>query len=80
LKKDETIINDIGNLTILTADSNLKLSDTLPEEYLSRCKDEQLKAHYIPIEKELWRLDNVDEFIKERKEMLMNAIEDIFKI
>jgi len=80
LKKDETIINDIGNLTILTADSNLKLSDTLPEEYLSRCKDEQLKAHYIPIEKELWRLDNVDEFIKKRKEMLMKAVEDIFKI
>jgi hypothetical protein len=58
----------------------LKLSDTLPEEYLSRCKDEQLKAHYIPLEKELWRLDNVEEFIKKRKEMLMKAIEEFFQI
>jgi hypothetical protein len=82
LNKDK-IINDIGNLTLLNYNSNSILSATLPDEYLSKCEDELLKAHYIPsekTEKNLWRLDNVEEFVKRRKEMIMKAVEDIFTI
>jgi|GEM_PF-692081 hypothetical protein len=79
LNKDK-IINDIGNLTLLNYNSNSILSAKLPEEYLSKCEVELLKAHYIPLEKNLWRLDNVEEFVKKRKEMIMKAVEDNFTI
>lgn len=68
------LIDDIGNLTLLTHRSNLELSNELPENYLRRVPPEILKAHYIPDDRELWNLDNAGEFIKRRKEILKEAV------
>jgi hypothetical protein len=69
------LIDDIGNLTLLTYRSNSKLSDELPENYLQGVPLETLKAHYIPEDKELWKLKKVEKFIEERKEKLKEAVE-----
>lgn len=69
------LVNDIGNLTLLTHGSNQKLSDELPENYLRRVSSEILSAHYIPEDEELWKLEKVKEFIKIRKEKLKEAVE-----
>jgi hypothetical protein len=69
------LVDDIGNLTLLTHGSNQKLSDELPENYLRRVSSEILIAHYIPENKELWKLEKVEEFIKIRKEKLKEAVE-----
>jgi len=69
------LIDDIGNLTLLTHRSNLDLSDELPENYLQRVPPEVLKAHYIPDDRELWKLEKAEEFIKRRKEKLKEAVE-----
>jgi len=68
------LVDDIGNLTLLTHQSNLRLSDELPENYLRRVPDEILKAHYIPGDRELWKHKNAGEFIKRRKEKLKEAV------
>jgi hypothetical protein len=68
------LVDDIGNLTLLTHRSNLKLSDELPENYLQGVPPEILKAHYIPDDRELWKLENAGEFIKRRKEKLKEAV------
>jgi hypothetical protein len=73
--RDEKLANDIGNLTLLTHSTNMKLSSMLPENYLATIPPEVLKEHYIPLEKDLWKLDNIEKFLQRRKENLKKAIE-----
>ena len=73
-----TLIDDIGNVTLLTSSSNLRLLDELPENYLQKVPPETLKAHYIPEGRELWKLERIREFIKKRKEKLKKAVEEFF--
>jgi len=68
------LIDDIGNLTLLTHRSNLELLDELPENYLQRVPLDILKAHYIPGDRELWKLEKAEEFIERRKEELKEAV------
>jgi hypothetical protein len=74
------LIDDIGNLTLLTHRSNLELSDELPENYLQRVPLEILKTHYMPEDRELWKLEKAKEFVKERKEKLKEAVEKFLSI
>jgi len=73
--RDEKLANDIGNLTLLTHSTNMKLSSTLPENYLTTIPPEVLKEHYIPLEKDLWKLENIEKFLQRRKENLKKATE-----
>jgi hypothetical protein len=77
--KNEALIDDVGNITLLTSSSNLKLFDELPENYLQKVSSEALKAHYIPEEEETWRLEKMEEFVEKRREKLKEAVEDFFK-
>jgi hypothetical protein len=43
------LVDDIGNLTLLTYGSNQKLSDELPVNHLRRVSSEIFRAHHIPI-------------------------------
>ena len=72
------LLDDIGNLTLLTHRSNSELLDELPENYLQKVPRETLRSHYIPEDKELWKLEKVEEFIKKRKEKLKRAVEKLF--
>jgi len=76
--KHAKLINDIGNITQLTPSTNSKLLDELPENYLQKIPPETLKAHYIPEEKETWKLERIEEFIEKRKENLKRAVEEFF--
>jgi hypothetical protein len=69
------LVDDIGNLTLLTYGSNQKLSDELPENHLRRVLSEIFKAHHIPENRELWNLEKMEEFIKMHKEKLKEAVE-----
>jgi len=73
--RDEKLANDIGNLTLLTHSTNMKLSAMLPENYLATIPSEVLKEHYILLEKDLWKLENIEKFIQRRRENLKKAIE-----
>jgi len=73
------LVDDIGNITLLTHASNQKLSADLPENYLQKVPPEVLRAHYIPEDRELWRLENVEKFIRERRERLKEAVEEFFR-
>jgi hypothetical protein len=76
----EALVNDVGNLTLLTHSSNSRLLDELPENYLQRVPLEVLKAHYMPEERELWKLERAEDFIRERKERLKKAVEEFLVI
>lgn len=69
-------VNALANFTFLTQDTNLKVSDRLPEEYLAEYASKHpgaLESHWIPMDQELWRLDNYLDFLEARRELLAEA-------
>lgn len=64
---------DIANKTFLTNESNKKLSDSDPT-YLSEYPKELLKAHLIPDDDKLWKLEKYEEFLEERKRIISGEL------
>ena len=69
-------VNQIANLTFLTQETNLKVSNQDPARYLVRYARENpgvLESHWIPMDPELWRLEKYPEFLEERRKLLATA-------
>jgi hypothetical protein len=69
-------VNAIANFTFLTLDTNLKVSDKDPQFYLAHyaAKDEDLlHSHWIPLDQELWRVENYREFLAVRRQLIADA-------
>lgn len=69
-------VNALANFTFLTAETNQKVYNRLPEEYLKEFAAEDIKSHWIPLDRELWRLENYREFLAERRKLLAAAAND----
>ena len=66
-------VNQIANFTFLTQDSNLRISNQCPVVYLKRYARENpgvLESHWIPMDPELWKLENYLTFLEERRNLL----------
>jgi hypothetical protein len=71
-----TEVNAIANFTFLTAETNAKVSNRDPLEYLSAYaeKDEGLiRSHWIPLDPSLWRVENYLDFLAARRELIAHA-------
>ena len=66
--------DQIANLMLLTRDENgaAGKSDIEPSEWFKNKDDAYLKRHLIPNSPELWKVENFDSFIKERKQLIAN--------
>ena len=62
----EEIINCLGNITIISGSVNSEISDTPPEIYLPEYNLDAVKKHFIPTQKNLWKLENLESFINKR--------------
>ena len=66
-------VNALGNFCFLTKDTNLKISDRLPEEYFPEIEAAHpgaLASQWIPDDPALWKLENFREFLEARKALL----------
>lgn len=66
-------VNALGNYCFLTKDTNLSISDRLPEKYFPLIEDQHpgaLASQWIPMDRSLWRIENYQDFLKARKELL----------
>jgi len=71
--------DQIANCMLLTAKENGSggKTDTLPEDWFKDKPEEYLNLHLIPKDRELWKLENFERFIEERKELIVVKFEDI---
>lgn len=72
-------VNAIANFTFLTQETNLNVSDRDPQEYLDLVETKHpgvLASHWIPVDRELWRLENYPEFLRARRQLLAQAAND----
>lgn len=70
-KKSE--VNALANYCFLTKDTNLDISDTLPEIYFPKIEAAHpgaLASQWIPMDPQLWKIENYREFMEARKVLL----------
>jgi hypothetical protein len=76
---DKRDVNALANFTFLTQETNLKVSDRAPAEYLAEYADRDpslLESHWIPLDRELWKPENYLDFLVARRELLAKAAND----
>ncbi len=70
---------EITNRAVLTQTANRKKSNNMAQEYLEGVANQfpnALQLQCIPEEKELWSLDNFEEFLEKRRIMLAKELND----
>jgi hypothetical protein len=73
-------INDIANQTFISVEANEEIKKLPPYDYLPRmCQKQNLAAHCIPSDPELWKPENFDKFCKERRRLLAKAMNAYIK-
>lgn len=73
LKYRRPEVNALANFCFQTKDTNLKISDRLPEEYFPAFDAHHpgtLASQWIPKDPELWKLKNYRDFLESRKVLL----------
>lgn len=74
--KNKAIVNALANYAFLTKDTNIEISDQKPEDYfpvyMKKCPG-AMETHWIPEDPELWKIDNYEEFLKQRRILLAKA-------
>lgn len=70
-------VNALANFCFLTKDTNLHISDRLPEEYfleVEKAHPGALMSQWIPDDPKLWKLENFRSFLEERKKLLAEEV------
>ena len=66
-------VNALANFCFLTKDTNLDISDRLPEEYFPEIEEAHpgaLASQWIPTDPALWKIENFRDFLEARKALL----------
>ncbi len=75
-------VNALANFCFLTKDTNLDISDSLPEEYFPEIEEQHpgaLESQWIPMSEELWRVGNYRDFLEARRDILAAATNQVFE-
>ena len=74
--------NEMANLAFLTRQANLKVLANLPSDYLPAVIQKypsSLKAQFVPENPELWKIDNYEDFLAERRRLIAEGINEFMK-
>lgn len=69
-------VNALANMTFLTQETNLHISNRPPVEYLTEIEEKQpgvLESHWVPMNRELWKRENYLDFLVVRQKLLAKA-------
>ncbi len=77
-RADRKEINEIANMAFIGGKTNRNISNKEPRKYLidviEKRGEEILEYHNLPSNKELWELDNYQDFLAYRREKLVKSI------
>jgi hypothetical protein len=74
--------DEIANLAFLAARPNRQISKRLPEVYLAEIASQhpdRLEAQCVPVDRELWKLENFEKFLASRRQLLATAVNDLLR-
>ena len=70
-------VNALANFCFLTKDTNIDISNRLPEHYFPEVEDKHpgaLASQWIPDDQKLWKMENFLDFLEARKLLLANEV------
>ena len=74
-------INEIANLSFISEKTNKEISSKKPEDYFRGIIEERgkdtLKDQFIPLDKNLWKVENYKDFLAARRERIAAAINSL---
>ena len=70
---DKTEVNALANFTFLTRNTNQAIGNSNPSDYFANIDMHILESHWIPLDSELWKIENYRYFLIERRKMLAEA-------
>jgi len=76
---DFSLIDDAANIAFLTEKANRKISNTDPVVYLSEIDPKKLKKQFVPTDKELWKIENYEDFLNHRRKEVVEKINTYLK-
>lgn len=71
------VVNQVANLAFLSQRANGKIAASQPATYLPTIELARLQAQYVPADSALWNLDRYEDFVRERRQLLANAINSL---
>ena len=80
--KSKAIVNSLANYAFLTKETNLEISNRRPEEYMPYYAGKQpgaLESNWIPINPELWKVENYEVFLQKRRELLARGANEFLQ-
>ena len=75
-------VNALANYCFLTKDTNLSISDRLPEQYFPEIEAAHpgaLASQWIPMDPALWKIENYRDFLEARKELLAEEVNRVLE-
>jgi hypothetical protein len=72
-------VNAVANFTFLTQETNLRVSDREPADYLEEYAAKfpgAVESHWIPMDRQLWRPARYRDFLAARRELMAKAAND----
>lgn len=76
------IVDEIANHVFLTRHETWLYNDESPEKYLPDVvakHPDALDKQFVPSQKELWSIENYEEFLKERRRLIANAFNRVMR-
>lgn len=75
---EKQYINDICNLAFIGGQTNRRLGAKLPNEYfpeiIDRLGETALRSQCIPLDQDLWKLENYGEFLNKRRDLVAERL------
>jgi hypothetical protein len=84
---DRREVNEMANMAFISGKTNRKISNKNPLEYLAKIAEEKgeeyLQMQGVPLDRELWNVENYPKFLEERRRLLTeicNGYLDSFRV
>jgi hypothetical protein len=76
---DYSLIDDVANIAFLTEKANRIISNTQPEEYLSKIDPAKLEKQFVPLDRNLWKIERYEDFLNHRRKIIVEKINNYLK-
>lgn len=74
-----SLVDDVANIGFLTEKANRKISNTEPSKYLLEIDPKKLEKQFVPPDKELWKIENYEDFLKHRRRVIVEKVNQYLK-
>ena len=76
------LVNAVANYCFQSKETNLWISDRLPEDYFREVRENlpgALESQWIPMDEDIWKVENYLDFLEARKKLLADAVNEFLE-